>query len=235
MPGVQSTTDASEADVSLYYQDDFVTLYHGDCITEHREWLDADVLVTDPPYGTASVGWDVSYGRGQNRRNGDSKVASGNIANDNTTETRDAALSAWGARPAIAFGSPRLPDPPGVWDDRLVWDKKRPGMNGGPFRYTHESIYARGMVRNGNSTFSVFTIYPEQKDHIHAKPLALMSALMETCPEGVIADPFAGSGSTLVAAKALGRKVIGVELEEKYCEIIAKRCAQEVLDFGAIA
>jgi len=219
--------------MSLYYQDDYVTLYHGDCLTEHREWLDADVLVTDPPYGTASVGWDVSYGRGQNRRRGDAKVASGNIANDDTTGTRDAALSAWGERPAIAFGSPRLPDPPGSWDDRLVWDKKRPGMNGGPFRYTHESIYARGMVRADNGTFSVFTIYPDQKDHIHAKPVALMVALMSTCPPGLIADPFSGSGSTLVAAKQLGRKVIGVELEERYCEIIAKRCAQEVLDlFG---
>jgi site-specific DNA-methyltransferase (adenine-specific) len=109
-------------------------------------------------------------------------------------------------------------------------------MNGGPFRYTHESIYARGMIRANNGTFSVFTIYPDQKDHIHAKPLALMVALMETCPPGTLADPFAGSGSTLVAAKQLGRKVIGVELEERYCEIIAKRCAQEVLDiFGGAA
>lgn len=221
--------------MSLYYQDDFVTLYHGNCLTEHREWLSADVLVTDPPYGTASVGWDVSYGRGQNRRRGDTSVASGNIANDNTTETRDAALLAWGERPAIAFGSPRLADPPGDWEDRLVWDKKRPGMNGGPFRYTHESIYARGMVRANNGTFSVFTIYPDQKDHIHAKPLALMTALISTCPTGIITDPFAGSGSTLMAAKNLGRKSIGVELEERYAEIIAKRCAQEVLDFGGAA
>ena len=222
--------------MSLYYQDDHVTLYHGDCLKDHLEWLEADVMVTDPPYGTASVGWDVSYGRGQNRRKGDAKVASGNIANDDTTGTRDAALNAWGAKPAIAFGSPRLPDPPGHWDDRLVWDKKRPGMNGGPFRYTHESIYARGMERADNGTFSVFTIYPDQKDHIHAKPIALMAALLSTCPKGLIADPFSGSGSTLVAAKQLGRKVIGVELEEKYCEIIAKRCAQEVLDiFGASA
>jgi len=217
---------------SPYYAADSVTLYLGDCLELADLWTCADVLVTDPPYGTASVGWDVSYGRGQNRRRGDATVACGNIANDATTAARDAALALWGDRPALLFGSPRLPDPPGRWDDRLVWDKQRPGMNGGPFRYTHEAIYARGMVRVNNSTFSILTAFPEQADHIHAKPVRLMSVLISTCPPGIIADPFAGSGSTLVAAKALGRKAIGVELEERYCEIIAKRLDQMCLDFG---
>lgn len=229
--------------MSLYYQDDHVTLYHGDCLTEHRDWLEADVLVTDPPYGTQLTskknGNAGGYGRASRaeRKAALSRTERNGcmIANDETTEARDAALAAWGDLPVIVFGSPRMPDPPGSWDDRLVWNKLRPGMNGGPFRYMHESIFARGMLRANNSTFSVFNIHPDQTDHIHAKPIALMTALIETCPAGTVADPFAGSGSTLVAAKALGRKVIGVELEERYCEIIAKRCAQDALDFGSVA
>jgi site-specific DNA-methyltransferase (adenine-specific) len=221
--------------MSLYYQDDHVTLYHGDCLTEHREWLDADVLVTDPPYGTGSV---HLYGRTQ------SNAGRGrSIAQDHTTDTRDMALSAWGTGPVVAFGTPRMPDPPGDWDHRLVWDKRQPGLNGGPWRYTHESIFVRGegWTRTSASSFSILSFpigssSPEKRDHVHAKPVKLMETLIAAAPPGVIADPFAGSGSTLVAVKNLGRKVIGVELEECYCEIIAKRCAQEVLDiFGGVA
>lgn len=214
--------------MSIYYQDDYVTLYHGDCLNEHREWLGADVLVTDPPYGSGTLAG--AYGRHGKT-----------IANDQTADIRDAALAAFSG-PTISFGTPRLPDPPGDWDNRLVWDKREPGLNGGPWRYTHESIFVRGegWKRTSASSFSILSFpsgngSPEKKDHVHAKPVKLMEALIRAAPDGTIADPFAGSGSTLVAAKNLGRKVIGVELEERYCEIIAKRCAQDVFDFGALA
>jgi site-specific DNA-methyltransferase (adenine-specific) len=215
-----------------YYQDEHVTLYHGDCL-EITAWLEADVLVTDPPYGTESVGWDVSYGRGRNRRHGRNDLAPGVIQNDETAETRDAALRLWGKRPAIVFGSPRRPEPPGDWVDRLVWDKKRLGMNGGPWRYRHESIYVTaGFERRDNESPSVLTAWPDQSQHIHAKPLGLMTSLVNCAPPGVIADPFAGSGSTLVAASNLGRKAVGVEIEERYCEMLASRLSQGCLDFG---
>ncbi len=216
-----------------FYADEWVSLYHGDCLELADLWTCADVLVTDPPYGTqfSKVNPKGGYGRRQNAGLGPEGFT---IANDGTTETRDAALALWGTRPAILFGSPRLPEPPGDWEDRLVWDKQRPGMNGGAYRYTHEAIYARGMVRANNSTFSVLTAFPEQTDHIHAKPVRLMSVLVSTCPPGTIADPFAGSGSTGVAAKALRRKAILVELEERYCEIAARRLAQDVLDFTEV-
>ncbi len=213
-----------------YYQDEHVTLWHGDCL-EISAWLEADVLVTDPPYGSDAS----SFGYGRRQLNGDGKQREGvQIANDLTTDVRDRALALWGDRPALIFGSPRLPEPPGSWSERLVWDKKRPGMNGGPWRYRHESIFVTaGFERRDNETMSVLTAWPDQSQHIHAKPLGLMTSLVRCAPDGVIADPFAGSGTTLVAAANLGRKAIGVELEERYCELIASRLAQGALDFGA--
>jgi site-specific DNA-methyltransferase (adenine-specific) len=106
-------------------------------------------------------------------------------------------------------------------------------MNSGPWRYRHESIFvSAGFERRNNESFSILSAWPDQADHIHAKPLALMTALVECAPLGCIADPFAGSGSTLVAARNLGRRAVGVEIEERYCELVAKRLAQGCLDFG---
>jgi len=222
-----------------YYQDDLVTLYHGDC-REITAWLEADVLLMDPPYGTqfSAENPKGGYGRRQNAGLGPEGFV---IANDGTTDTRDEVLSMWHREvahgrggPALVFGSPRQADPPGEWVDRLVWDKKRPGMNGGPWRYRHETIYVTaGFVRTSDAAVSIFEAFPDQKDHIHAKPLSLMSALVEAAPPGVIADPFAGSGSTLVAAARMGRHAVGVELEKHYCDVIVSRLAQGAFNFGS--
>lgn len=107
-----------------------------------------------------------------------------------------------------------------------------------PWKPNWEEIYVAGRgfagARNSSilSGHSVVTWASKGREHPNMKPVSLLERLIEKCPPGVIADPFAGSGATLVAAKNLGRKVVGVELEERYCEIIARRCSQEVLDFG---
>lgn len=219
--------------MSLYYQDEHVTLYHGDCLTEHREWLNADVLVTDPPYG-------MSYESNFNRDKRNTKVGRA-VASDGTVEARNDALAAWGDGPALVFGRWNCDRPKGT-KARLIWDRVQHGMGdlNFPWGPGEEEIYVMGKGFTGKRGSNVITVPAlmqwdkRRPDHPTPKPIPLMETLIEKCPPGVIADPFAGSGSTLIAARNLGRKSIGVELEEKYCEIIAKRLDQQVIDFEAL-
>jgi site-specific DNA-methyltransferase (adenine-specific) len=218
--------------MSLYYQDGAVTLYHGDCLTDHREWLGADALVMDPPYG-------VDYQSGARR---DTLKAS--ILNDTDTIYRDAALEAWGDRPALVFGSWKIPRPAET-NTLLVWDTKGALGMGDlriPWKPAHQEIYVIGSGPwQGKRDTDVLSYAPVQATakngrlHPHQKPIPLMEALIAKTVGEVIADPFAGSGSTLVAAKALGRRAIGVELDEADCEKAAKRLSQEVLDIFGVA
>src|SRR5699024_1587396 len=225
--------------MSLYYQDDYVTLYHGDCITEHRDRLDADVLVTDPPYG---LGWK----RGE-RKAAFHGAENKGIANDESTHARDSAVEMWGSGPGLVFGSIQAAYPHG-WKRMLVFEKPlHSGLIGSrvPWFRNWEPVFVIGewpdqtptrsaVVKTGWKFASGYSGYATKAGHSHAKPNDVMEELIDACPPGVIADPFAGSGSTLIASRNLGRKAIGVELEEKYCEIIAKRLDQQVIDFGAL-
>jgi hypothetical protein len=221
-----------------YYSDDKVTLYHGDC-REIAEWLEADVLVTDPPYGISHRSGYSSrlYGRVADRY----QTASGDaIASDTDTDARDTVLEAWGPRPAVVFGSHRAPFPAG-YRTALIWDKGEASGMGDlsiPWKPSWEMVFVLGDGFAGRRTGAVLRYFVPPRVsmgrcHPNQKPTSLLTDLLQKCPPGVVADPFAGSGSTLVAAKALGRRAIGVELDEAYCEIAAKRLAQGAFDFGA--
>lgn len=205
-----------------YYEADGITIYHGDC-RDVREWLAADVLVTDPPYG-------MDYA---SRYSGDA------VAGDADTGMRDAALALWRG-PALVFGSWRNARP--RCDQVLVWDKGEEAALGHPvFFSAHEEIYVVGTGWRGPRRSNVIRITgvprgaAERKamGHPTPKPLALLDVLIAHCPPGVIADPFMGTGTTLVAAKRAGRRAVGVELDERHCATAAERLSQGVLDLGA--
>ena len=213
-----------------FYADEWVSLYHGDCLELADVWTGADVLVTDPPYG-------IRWSKGQNNAAGSSAHAG--IQNDADTTTRDAALTVWGtSRPAVVFGSFRAPFPAGV-RQTLVWRKPiDAGVVGSTtgYRTDTELIFLLGdhprrPPQRSSVLISSGGVAAYRTEHPHSKPSALLEGLMAWLP-GTIADPFAGSGSTGVAAKALGRKAVLVELEERYCEIAARRLSQDVLDFS---
>ena len=221
--------------MSVYYSDEFVTLHLGDC-REVLAWLEADVLVMDPPYG---IGWES----GRTSHASTPLVVA--VEGDADTGVRDAALKLWGNGPAMVFGSWRQPRPIGT-KHRLIWHKTqtKPGFRTSAFYPAEEEVYVLGSGFVGDPIQNVFAT-DEHRDgasglvarvgHPTPKPVSLMERLIVKCPPGVIADPFAGSGSTLVAAKQLGRKAIGVEIDEHYCEVIARRLSQGVLNFGETA
>lgn len=211
-----------------YYADDKITLYLGDC-REVTEWLTADVLVTDPPYGMAYE---------SNLRRDKRNVKQGRpIVGDHDASLRDDVITMWGNRPALVFGTWRVPRPPST-KAMLIWHKAGAGGLGDlsmPWLPTHEEVYVLGSGFVGKRSDAVLSVAPymsgdtRRPDHPTPKPVGLLERLIEKCPPGVVADPCAGSGATLVAARNLGRHAIGVEIEERYAEICAKRLAQDCL------
>lgn len=209
-----------------YYEDDWITIYHGDC-RDLLPALRADAIVTDPPYG-------IDFNYATHDDNVEDWYA---LMDDVVPAMRSAAsfvvmpscainrLEWWYAnhRPdwVIAWhkGSPGHVAKIGFndWEPHLVW--------GRPHHPMHDHFKTRcGFVENING-------------HPCPKPIEWAQWLVDRAVPvgGIVIDPFVGSGTTLKAAKDRGRRAVGIELDERYCEIAATRCAQEVFDFGEAA
>ena len=207
-----------------YYESGGITIYHGDC-REILPTLEADVLVTDPPYG---VGIDNTF-------------------EDNFDVGVWGVSNAPGARAAV-FHSPRrvlqFCNEVTTWKfERLLWMNKVAGIKA-PWRgwcMNGEAIAILSRTHDGwpqppHYGSDCYTAKPWGKNgHPCAKPPSVVSNLIAKLSHSgdLILDPFMGSGTTLRAAKDLGRKAIGIEIEERYCEIAAKRLSQEVFALEA--
>jgi DNA modification methylase len=205
-----------------YYADENVTIYHGDC-REIMPELTFDVIVTDPPYGIDYAGHN--YGK---------------VAGDHNIDAVKAMITSSAGTPTVLTGAnhfAHLLPTVGAWS---CWDKRTSESADKMFSSPFELIWASGDDRVGKmyrimhggvvnaDGANVKRVHPTQK------PVTLMCRLLaDWAADGVILDPFMGSGSTLRAAKDLGRHAIGIELDEKYCEIAATRMGQEVLDLWA--
>lgn len=210
-----------------YYDDgNGIVIYHGDCrnLLPLLAW---DVLISDVPYG-------IAFRSGMDGRHGDCK-----IAGDESTALRDWLLDINADRPALIFGSDKEPRPART-RMRLIWEKgEHVGMGDLelPWKPNTEEIYVIGKGWQGRRRGSVLKHLAVAgcvgtrtwRWHPFEKPESLIVDLLQCAPPGVVCDPTAGSGTTLVAAKKLGRPAIGIEIEERYCEAAAKRLSQGVL------
>lgn len=228
-----------------YYDEDGCTIYHGDCRDVLPSLERVDLLLADPPYGINLNTRTLSTGRGKHANKG---FRGHDLVRDFPPVVGDdrpfepAFLLEY--RQVILWGAIHYSDKLPVNARWLIWDKRCgsasddnadcevawTNLRGQARVFSH---YWRGWLREGAENLSI----GGEKLHPAQKPINLMKWCINLAPESVVpceqvtVDPFMGSGTTLAAAKDLGRKAIGIEIEEKYCEIAAKRLAQRVLDF----
>lgn len=213
-----------------YYEDEYARLYHGDCRDVLPQLDPVDLVLTDPPYG---INYVSNWG---------TKRFAKPITND-------------GARLSVALQRKVIPllraqhvlwftrwDVwPDVWSElgpwfplrgMLVWDKGSNGMGDlshwGP-SYELIASAGKGATVGGRdpSILRYNTVSSKYRHHPTEKPQGLLRYLIGKLDAQTVLDPFAGGGSTLLAAKSLGRQAIGVEIDERYCEMIAERLTKE--------
>lgn len=206
-----------------YYEHAGITIYHGDCRHILPQLGRFDLLLTDPPYGIGRDGMRESTSSHGGRK------AYEFMGWDSTTppaEVFELMLAAtdhqiiWGGN----YFTRCLPASMG-W---LVWDKgQRIAQSDGELAFTSLDRALRIYTLNRVALMTDGAEHPTQK------PIALMKWCITQVPHAIrsLIDPFAGSGTSLIAAKELGIIATGIELEERYCEIAAKRLMQEVIKF----
>lgn len=228
-----------------YYQDDYVTLYHGDALDVlARLDMMVDAVVTDPPYASGTRHEAGKSSSGAMLRAG--RFADRPIELDQMTSTGFVWLmraGAQGCRPLLPEGASFLsfidwrqwPNLVGALETcnyrvqgMVVWDKGSMGLGNG-FRSQHELIChaSKGVPTIQDKGCGNVLAFGREKpvDHPSPKPVDLMGRLIDVvCPrDGIVLDPFAGSGSTLVAARESGRRAIGIEMDANHCEVTVAR------------
>jgi site-specific DNA-methyltransferase (adenine-specific) len=242
-----------------YFNEDGITLYHGDSREILPQLPVGDCVIADPPYGQTSLKWDVwpkgwiegvradslwifgtmrmfllhapeifsaGFAMSQDlvweKHNGSSSAA------DRFRRVHEQMIHFYrGPWDKIHKVVPTTPDATA----RTVRSKKRPPQWGGIGESSYES-------QDGGPRLMRSVIY-ERSCHGFAvnetqKPLGIIRPLIEySCPaNGLVIDPFSGSGSTLVAAREMGRRAIGMEMRESQCAEAAKRLSHKILAFG---
>lgn len=226
-----------------FYEQSGITIYHGDCAKVMGDlWsgfrtgaASFDLLLSDPPYG-------IGEARGKNATRGKTTHISGRKA---LAESTDWGVSDWDDKPAhseiaqarglckwqIIFGGNYYDLPPSsCW---LVWDKENGETDFADceLAWTNLKKAVRKLTYRWNGMLQQPGRPKEIRQHPTQKPEAVMVWALTQAPQDIktVFDPFMGSGTSLVAAKRLGKRGVGIEREEKYCEIAANRLRQDAL------
>jgi hypothetical protein len=223
--------DAAGA-MTPYYEQDGVTIYHGDC-REILSELSADVVITDPPYGLGELTATVAKLRAKNNYISafdDSEV----YVRDVVVPALVIALDRCNGRGAVTPGVRCVSFYPRARDVGGFYQPAAAGMGPWGFAsYNPVLFYGKDPFggKHPSATMIPLTQGPSDDRHPCAKPITACAWMVAKASQvgETILDPFTGVGSFLVVAKQMQRKAIGIELEEKYCEIAAKRLQQGAL------
>ena len=218
--GICECAGCNACSLKLYYQHTGITIYRGDCREILPQLRPMDLVLTDPPYG-------INAARNRNSQKWGWTDFEVNGWDAERAPVDLIRLVVAASRHAIVWGGNYFTDTLPPTDKWLIWDKGQEDFSLADVEMAWCSW--KGAARRILLPRSV--AFKDGKQHPTQKPIAVMVWAINHAPKDcrIILDPFMGSGTTLVAAKRLGRKAIGIEIEEKYCEIAAQRLEAERL------